>query len=168
MLVYNFFFITQNIPPRAGVISTPHLSRPPPPSHPGAPRPIPEVHPGAPQSSSDTHPGAPRPVPSAQIKPSDLPLGRKMSLMRYCVINYLVKPCSFYLFFTFKFRSSIFSSTPFSSAPTPTTNPAHTSSSTSATASCRPPYLHWPYTGSSLSQTPTTFPLLPRIATRCS
>ncbi|GAA6223836.1 synaptojanin-1 isoform X8 [Lates japonicus] len=64
-----------NIPPRAGVISMPPQSRPPPPSHPGAPRPIPEVHPGAPRPIPDTHPGAPRPVPSAQAKPTDLPLG---------------------------------------------------------------------------------------------
>ncbi|KAM7398098.1 hypothetical protein PAMA_006125 [Pampus argenteus] len=63
-----------NIPPRAGVISMPPLSRPPP-SHPGAPRPIQEVHPGAPRPIPDTHPGAPRPVPSAQAKPTDLPLG---------------------------------------------------------------------------------------------
>uniref|UniRef100_A0A668RW15 Synaptojanin-1 n=1 Tax=Oreochromis aureus TaxID=47969 RepID=A0A668RW15_OREAU len=63
-----------NIPPRAGVISVPPQSRPPPPSHPGAPRPIPEVHPGAPRPIPDTHPGAPRPVPSAQTKPADLPL----------------------------------------------------------------------------------------------
>uniref|UniRef100_A0A668S9B4 Synaptojanin-1 n=1 Tax=Oreochromis aureus TaxID=47969 RepID=A0A668S9B4_OREAU len=65
----------ENIPPRAGVISVPPQSRPPPPSHPGAPRPIPEVHPGAPRPIPDTHPGAPRPVPSAQTKPADLPLG---------------------------------------------------------------------------------------------
>uniref|UniRef100_A0A672GI16 Synaptojanin-1 n=1 Tax=Salarias fasciatus TaxID=181472 RepID=A0A672GI16_SALFA len=52
-----------NIPPRAGVISMPPQSRPPPPSHPGAPRPIPEVHPGAPRPIPDTHPGAPRPAP---------------------------------------------------------------------------------------------------------
>ncbi|KAI3373720.1 hypothetical protein L3Q82_022300 [Scortum barcoo] len=64
-----------NIPARAGVISMPPQSRPPPPSHPGAPRPIPEVHPGAPRPIPDTHPGAPRPVPSALAKPSDLPLG---------------------------------------------------------------------------------------------
>ncbi|XP_028278300.1 synaptojanin-1 isoform X3 [Parambassis ranga] len=64
-----------NIPPRAGVISMPPQSRPPPPSHPGAPRPIPEVHPGAPRPIPDTHPGAPRPVPSAQAKPADLPQG---------------------------------------------------------------------------------------------
>lgn len=64
-----------NIPPRAGVISMPPQSRPPPPAHPGAPRPIPEVHPGAPRPIPDTHPGAPRPVPSGQAKPSDLPLG---------------------------------------------------------------------------------------------
>ncbi|XP_067464306.1 synaptojanin-1 isoform X2 [Thunnus thynnus] len=64
-----------NIPPRAGVISMPPQSRPPPPSHPGAPRPIQEVHPGAPRPIPDTHPGAPRPVPSAQAKPTDLPLG---------------------------------------------------------------------------------------------
>ncbi|XP_078787260.1 synaptojanin-1 isoform X6 [Oryzias latipes] len=64
-----------NIPPRAGVISMPPQSRPPPPSHPGAPRPIPEVHPGAPRPVPDTHPGAPRPNPSAQVKPPDLPLG---------------------------------------------------------------------------------------------
>uniref|UniRef100_A0A3Q1AZC5 Synaptojanin-1 n=1 Tax=Amphiprion ocellaris TaxID=80972 RepID=A0A3Q1AZC5_AMPOC len=64
-----------NIPPRAGVISMPPQTRPPPPSHPGAPRPIPEVHPGAPRPIPDTHPGAPRPVPSAQAKPTDLPLG---------------------------------------------------------------------------------------------
>ncbi|KAM9348450.1 synaptojanin-1 [Symphorus nematophorus] len=63
------------IPPRAGVISMPPQSRPPPPAHPGAPRPIPEVHPGAPRPIADTHPGAPRPVPSAQAKPTDLPLG---------------------------------------------------------------------------------------------
>ncbi|XP_074527766.1 synaptojanin-1 isoform X3 [Halichoeres trimaculatus] len=64
-----------NIPPRAGVISMPPQSRPPPPSHPGAPRPIPEVHPGAPRPIPDTHPGAPRPIPSGQAKPPDLPLG---------------------------------------------------------------------------------------------
>uniref|UniRef100_UPI0037E954CE synaptojanin-1 isoform X2 n=1 Tax=Semicossyphus pulcher TaxID=241346 RepID=UPI0037E954CE len=64
-----------NIPPRAGVISMPPQSRPPPLSHPGAPRPIPEVHPGAPRPIPDTHPGAPRPVPSGQAKPTDLPLG---------------------------------------------------------------------------------------------
>ncbi|XP_024118293.1 synaptojanin-1 isoform X3 [Oryzias melastigma] len=64
-----------NIPPRAGVISMPPQSRPPPPAHPGAPRPIPEVHPGAPRPVPDTHPGAPRPVPSAHAKPPDLPLG---------------------------------------------------------------------------------------------
>ncbi|XP_041863662.1 synaptojanin-1 isoform X3 [Melanotaenia boesemani] len=64
-----------NIPTRAGVISMPPQSRPPPPSHPGAPRPIPEVHPGAPRPIPDTHPGAPRPVASAQAKPPDLPLG---------------------------------------------------------------------------------------------
>ncbi|XP_041656447.1 synaptojanin-1 isoform X4 [Cheilinus undulatus] len=64
-----------NIPPRAGVISMPPQSRPPPPSHPGAPRPIPEVHPGAPRPIPDTHPGAPRPIPSAQAKPPDLPPG---------------------------------------------------------------------------------------------
>uniref|UniRef100_A0A3Q3WVC7 Synaptojanin-1 n=1 Tax=Mola mola TaxID=94237 RepID=A0A3Q3WVC7_MOLML len=64
-----------NIPPRVGVISMPPLSRPTPPSHPGAPRPIPEVHPGAPRPIPDTHPGAPRPIPSAQAKPHDLPLG---------------------------------------------------------------------------------------------
>ncbi|XP_027129626.1 synaptojanin-1 isoform X9 [Larimichthys crocea] len=68
-----------NIPPRAGVISIPPQSRPPPPSHPGAPRPIPEVHPGAPRPIPDTHPGAPRPVPSAQPKPTDLPLGPPLS-----------------------------------------------------------------------------------------
>ncbi|XP_070700363.1 synaptojanin-1 isoform X2 [Pempheris klunzingeri] len=64
-----------NIPPRAGVISMPPQSRPPPPAHPGAPRPIPEVHPGAPRPIPDTHPGAPRPVPGTQTKPTDLPLG---------------------------------------------------------------------------------------------
>ncbi|MED6266740.1 Synaptojanin-1 [Characodon lateralis] len=64
-----------NIPPRAGVISMPPQSRPQPPSHPGAPRPIPDVHPGAPRPNPDTHPGAPRPVPSAPVKPADLPLG---------------------------------------------------------------------------------------------
>ncbi|XP_026225663.1 synaptojanin-1 isoform X3 [Anabas testudineus] len=64
-----------NIPPRAGVISMPPQSRPPPPSHPGAPRPIPEVHPGAPRPIPDTHPGAPRPVPPAQAKSMELPLG---------------------------------------------------------------------------------------------
>lgn len=64
-----------NIPPRAGVISMPPQSRPPPPSHPGAPRPIPEVHPGAPRPIPDTHPGAPRPIPTALAKPADLPLG---------------------------------------------------------------------------------------------
>ncbi|XP_055370437.1 synaptojanin-1 isoform X3 [Betta splendens] len=64
-----------NIPPRAGVISMPPQSRPPPLSHPGAPKPIPEVHPGAPRPIPDTHPGAPRPVPAPQAKPSDLPLG---------------------------------------------------------------------------------------------
>uniref|UniRef100_A0A673B610 Synaptojanin-1 n=1 Tax=Sphaeramia orbicularis TaxID=375764 RepID=A0A673B610_9TELE len=69
-----------NIPPRAGVISMPPQSRPPPPSHPGAPRPIPEVHPGAPRPIQDTHPGAPRPVPTPQAKPSDLPLGPPPSL----------------------------------------------------------------------------------------
>ncbi|XP_026183507.1 synaptojanin-1 isoform X3 [Mastacembelus armatus] len=64
-----------NIPPRAGVISMPPQSRPPPLSHPGAPRPNAEVHPGAPRPIPDTHPGAPRPVPTAQAKPADLPLG---------------------------------------------------------------------------------------------
>ncbi|CAL9685440.1 unnamed protein product [Knipowitschia caucasica] len=64
-----------NIPARAGVISMPPQSRPPPPSHPGAPRPIPEVHPGAPRPIPDTHPGAPRPVPTAQPKQPDLPPG---------------------------------------------------------------------------------------------
>ncbi|KAM6910890.1 LOW QUALITY PROTEIN: synaptojanin-1 [Lycodopsis pacificus] len=64
-----------NIPPRAGVISIPPQTRPPPLSHPGAPRPIPEVHPGAPRPITDTHPGAPRPVASGQVKPTDLPLG---------------------------------------------------------------------------------------------
>lgn len=64
-----------NFPPRAGVISMPPQSRPPPPSHPGAPRPIPEVHPGAPRPIPDTHPGAPRPVPTSQAKAPDLPLG---------------------------------------------------------------------------------------------
>uniref|UniRef100_A0A3P8X127 Synaptojanin-1 n=1 Tax=Cynoglossus semilaevis TaxID=244447 RepID=A0A3P8X127_CYNSE len=65
-----------NIPPRAGVISMPPLSRPPPLSHPGAPRPIPEMHPGAPRPIPDTHPGAPRPIPtSVQEKPPDLPSG---------------------------------------------------------------------------------------------
>ncbi|KAM9847210.1 synaptojanin-1 [Aulostomus maculatus] len=63
------------IPPRAGVISMPPQSRPPPPSHPGAPRPIQEVHPGAPRPITDTHPGAPRAIPSAPAKPADLPLG---------------------------------------------------------------------------------------------
>ncbi|XP_035846797.1 synaptojanin-1 isoform X6 [Sander lucioperca] len=64
-----------NIPARAGVISIPPQSRPPPLSHPGAPRPIPDVHPGAPRPIPDTHPGAPRPVPGGQAKPTDLPLG---------------------------------------------------------------------------------------------
>ncbi|KAK9536568.1 hypothetical protein VZT92_006340 [Zoarces viviparus] len=64
-----------NIPPRAGVISMPPQTRPPPLSHPGAPRPIPEVHPGAPRPTPDTHPGAPRPVATGQVKPTDLPLG---------------------------------------------------------------------------------------------
>ncbi|XP_055082732.1 synaptojanin-1 isoform X5 [Periophthalmus magnuspinnatus] len=68
-----------NIPPRAGVISMPPQSRPPPPSHPGAPRPIPEVHPGAPRPIPDTHPGAPRPVPTAQAKQPDLPPGSQQS-----------------------------------------------------------------------------------------
>ncbi|XP_068457528.1 synaptojanin-1 isoform X3 [Clinocottus analis] len=68
-----------NIPPRAGVISMPPQSRPPPPSHPGAPRPIQEVHPGAPRPIPDTHPGAPRPVPCGQVKPTDLPLGPSSS-----------------------------------------------------------------------------------------
>uniref|UniRef100_A0A8D0A2A3 Synaptojanin-1 n=1 Tax=Sander lucioperca TaxID=283035 RepID=A0A8D0A2A3_SANLU len=65
----------KNIPARAGVISIPPQSRPPPLSHPGAPRPIPDVHPGAPRPIPDTHPGAPRPVPGGQAKPTDLPLG---------------------------------------------------------------------------------------------
>lgn len=70
-------YILQNIPPRAGVISMPPLSRPPPLSHPGAPRPIPEMHPGAPRPIPDTHPGAPRPIPtSVQEKPPDLPSGK--------------------------------------------------------------------------------------------
>ncbi|XP_058267153.1 synaptojanin-1 isoform X3 [Hemibagrus wyckioides] len=69
-----------NIPPRAGVISVPPQSRPPPPAHPGAPRPIAEVHPGAPRPTPDNHPGAPRPVPSAQNKPAELPLGPPPSL----------------------------------------------------------------------------------------
>ncbi|XP_049324870.1 synaptojanin-1 isoform X3 [Astyanax mexicanus] len=64
-----------NIPPRAGVISVPPQSRPPPPAHPGAPRPIAEVHPGAPRPAPDNHPGAPRPIPEPQAKPSELPLG---------------------------------------------------------------------------------------------
>lgn len=60
----------------------PPLSRPTPPSHPGAPRPIPEVHPGAPRPIPDTHPGAPRPIPSAQAKPHDLPLGNTLGFHR--------------------------------------------------------------------------------------
>uniref|UniRef100_A0A8C6P209 Synaptojanin-1 n=1 Tax=Nothobranchius furzeri TaxID=105023 RepID=A0A8C6P209_NOTFU len=72
---FYFLFWSQNIPPRAGVISVTPQSRPQPPSHPGAPRPIPEVHPGAPRPIPDTHPGAPRPIPSAQTKPPDLPMG---------------------------------------------------------------------------------------------
>lgn len=71
--VINILF--QNIPPRAGVISVPPQSRPPPPAHPGAPRHIAEVHPGAPRPTPDNHPGAPRPVPEAQNKPAELPLG---------------------------------------------------------------------------------------------
>ncbi|XP_035391520.1 synaptojanin-1 isoform X6 [Electrophorus electricus] len=70
----------QNMPPRAGVISVPPQSRPPPPAHPGAPRPVGEVHPGAPRPSSDNHPGAPRPIPEPQRKPSELPLGPPPSL----------------------------------------------------------------------------------------
>ncbi|KAM9455269.1 synaptojanin-1 isoform 2-T3 [Clarias gariepinus] len=69
-----------NIPPRAGVISVPPQSRPPPPAHPGAPRPIAEVHPGAPRPTPDNHPGAPRPVPNAQNKPAELPLAPPPSL----------------------------------------------------------------------------------------
>ncbi|XP_066506666.1 synaptojanin-1 isoform X2 [Hoplias malabaricus] len=69
-----------NIPPRAGVISVPPQSRPPPPSHPGAPRPIPEVHPGAPRPAPDNHPGAPRPIPEPQTKPAELPLGPPPSI----------------------------------------------------------------------------------------
>ncbi|XP_046716782.1 synaptojanin-1 isoform X2 [Silurus meridionalis] len=70
-----------SIPPRAGVISVPPQSRPPPPpSHPGAPRPIAEVHPGAPRPTPDNHPGAPRPVPEAQNKPAELPLAPPSSL----------------------------------------------------------------------------------------
>ncbi|XP_072515382.1 synaptojanin-1 isoform X3 [Salminus brasiliensis] len=69
-----------NIPPRAGVISVPPQSRPPPPSHPGAPRPIAEVHPGAPRPAPDNHPGAPRPIPEPQAKPAELPLGPPPSL----------------------------------------------------------------------------------------
>lgn len=72
-----FPILPQNIPPRAGVISMPPQSRPPPPSHPGAPRPIQEVHPGAPRPTTDTHPGAPRPP-----KPSDLPLGEQTCFHR--------------------------------------------------------------------------------------
>ncbi|XP_054611093.1 synaptojanin-1-like isoform X6 [Dunckerocampus dactyliophorus] len=64
-----------NLPPRAGVISMPPQSRPPPPSHPGAPRPIPEVHPGAPRPITDTHPGAPRPGPGGPAITPDLPSG---------------------------------------------------------------------------------------------
>uniref|UniRef100_A0A8B9J7B7 phosphoinositide 5-phosphatase n=1 Tax=Astyanax mexicanus TaxID=7994 RepID=A0A8B9J7B7_ASTMX len=67
-----------NIPPRAGVISVPPQSRPPPPAHPGAPRPIAEVHPGAPRPAPDNHPGAPRPIPEPQAKPSELPLAPKV------------------------------------------------------------------------------------------
>ncbi|XP_026993932.1 synaptojanin-1 isoform X5 [Tachysurus fulvidraco] len=69
-----------NIPPRAGVISVPPQSRPPPPAHPGAPRPIAEVHPGAPRPTPDNHPGAPRPVLNTQNKPAELPLGPPPSL----------------------------------------------------------------------------------------
>uniref|UniRef100_A0A8B9H636 phosphoinositide 5-phosphatase n=1 Tax=Astyanax mexicanus TaxID=7994 RepID=A0A8B9H636_ASTMX len=75
---------TANIPPRAGVISVPPQSRPPPPAHPGAPRPIAEVHPGAPRPAPDNHPGAPRPIPEPQAKPSELPLGCVTAL--YCSI----------------------------------------------------------------------------------
>nr|XP_057942470.1 synaptojanin-1 isoform X1 [Doryrhamphus excisus] len=64
-----------NLPPRAGVISMPPQSRPPPPSHPGAPRPIPEVHPGAPRPITDTHPGAPRPGPGGPAMTPDPPSG---------------------------------------------------------------------------------------------
>lgn len=78
-LILCSLFTLQNIPPRAGVISMPPQSRPPPPSHPGAPRPVPEVHPGAPRPIPDTHPGAPRPVPTAQAKSTEMPLGTKIS-----------------------------------------------------------------------------------------
>uniref|UniRef100_A0AAY4E882 Synaptojanin-1 n=1 Tax=Denticeps clupeoides TaxID=299321 RepID=A0AAY4E882_9TELE len=67
-----------NIPPRAGVISVPPVSRPPPPAHPGAPRPTADVHPGAPRPALDNHPGAPRPVPEPQNKPTQLPVGPPM------------------------------------------------------------------------------------------
>ncbi|XP_063059389.1 synaptojanin-1 isoform X2 [Engraulis encrasicolus] len=60
---------------RAGVISVPPVSRPPPPSHPGAPRPSPDVHPGAPRPAPDNHPGAPRPIPEAQPRPAMPPAG---------------------------------------------------------------------------------------------
>lgn len=82
-ILYSFFIIIQNIPPRVGVISIPPQSRPPPPSHPGAPRPIPEVHPGAPRPIPDTHPGAPRPVPTAETKPTELPPGKKIVLLGF-------------------------------------------------------------------------------------
>ncbi|KAK1800390.1 hypothetical protein P4O66_005620 [Electrophorus voltai] len=77
----HMIFLFQNMPPRAGVISVPPQSRPPPPAHPGAPRPVGEVHPGAPRPSSDNHPGAPRPIPEPQRKPSELPLGPPPSLL---------------------------------------------------------------------------------------
>ncbi|KAL2094298.1 hypothetical protein ACEWY4_009017 [Coilia grayii] len=64
-----------NIPSRAGVISVPPVSRPPPPAHPGAPRPSPDVHPGAPRPAPDNHPGAPRPTPEPQQRPAMPPAG---------------------------------------------------------------------------------------------
>lgn len=146
--VLHFLIPLQNIPPRVGVISMTPQSRPPPPSHPGAPRPIPEVHPGAPRPIPDTHPGAPRPVPSAQAKSTDLPSGRDTSQM--------FKTCWCHYDGTVKLTSTPYrapgwetpgsvahaatyaapSSCPSSSAPAPTTDAAHTSSSTSAPASC--------------------------------
>ncbi|KAJ8266671.1 hypothetical protein GJAV_G00133280 [Gymnothorax javanicus] len=64
------------IPARAGVISIPPQSRPPPPGHPGAPRPTPDIHPGAPRPMAETHPGAPRPTTAGPSgKESELPPG---------------------------------------------------------------------------------------------
>lgn len=159
--------LVQNIPPRAGVISMPPQSRPAPPSHPGAPRPIPEVHPGAPRPTSDTHPGAPRPVPSAQTKPPDLPPGGRIdprSLPPYGSFAQVVLWVVFSTSRTSAWRSSCRPTT--SSVPPAPTDPAHTSSPASAAAGCRSRGLRGAPAGSGLSQTPATFPFLPRFAPR--